>query len=229
MKNDSSRAGVALSRSLRDRAGAARPTSGAGGSLAVAYHESAHCIAGRFLGFEIAVATITPSQHFGGSVRGPGCNLDESPADIIADARARCEEAVALMPCRGEPREDCGAWSVHATSRCIELLAGKEVERLSGFDYEGGAATDMALADIYAGSVCVSAGAVAAFLAYCTAEAREILRRHWYSVERVAEALLEHGTLNGQAIDELIFQAEASQELEAEHKRRAVMTAMRKR
>jgi hypothetical protein len=71
------------------------------------------------------------------------------------------------MPHLGEPREDCGAWTVHATSRCIELLAGKEGERLSGFDYEGGATTDVALARAYAATVVYTDGAIGAFLKFC--------------------------------------------------------------
>jgi hypothetical protein len=210
---------------LRDDAAGARPLMswGADAVLAVAFHEAAHCITGRYLGFEIGIATITPSKHFGGTVRGPRCDLDESPADMIADARARCEEALVHMPHRGEPRDDCGAWSVHATSRCIELMAGKEGERLSGFDYEGGCATDMALARAYAATVVYTDGAIGAFLKFCSTEAKAILRKHRTALDTVANGLLEHKTLNGQAIDELIFEAEAADELEAERKRRAVM------
>jgi len=145
---------------------------------------------------------------------------------MIADARARCDEAVALMPSCGQSREDCGAWSAHATSRCIELMAGKEGERLSGFDYEGGCATDMALANIYAESVCVSAGAVAAFIDYCRCEALELLKGHWHSVEALASALYGMQTLDGAAIDAIIFAAEGKSSHEAELQRRARMTAM---
>jgi hypothetical protein len=209
--------------SLRDAA-AARPVMSCrpGSVLAVAFHEAAHCIAGRYLGFEIGIATIVPSRHFGGAVRGPGCDLDEIPADMIADARARCEEALAHMPGRGEPRGECGAWSVHATSRCIELMAGKEGERLSGFYYEGGGcATDMALALAYAATVVYTDAAIGAYLKFCSTEARAILRKHRTALDTVANGLLEHKTLNGQQIDDLIFQAEAADELEAERKRRA--------
>jgi hypothetical protein len=227
--NNPSRASLALSSSLRDRAGAARPSSsGAGGSLAaaIAYHEASHVVAGRYLGFEIGVATIVPSQHFGGAVRGPGCDLDESPADMIADAMARCDEAMELMPHRGEPRDDCGVWSAHATSRCIELLAGKEGERLSGFDCEGGAATDMALAKIYAGTVCLSSEAVDAFLDYCKIEAHELLKARWHAVQAVARALEERKTLDGAEIDAIIFAAESKATHEDELRRRQRMVDM---
>jgi hypothetical protein len=209
---------------LRDDAAAARLfVMGASGALAVAFHESSHALVGRYLGFEIGIATITPSKHFGGTVRGPGSDLDATPADMIADARARCEDALVHMPHRGEPRDDCGAWSVHATSRCIELMAGKEGERLSGFDYEGGCVTDMALARAYAATVVYTGGAIGAFLKFCSTEAKAILKKHRTALDAVANGLLEHKTLDGQQIDELIFQAEAADELEAERKRRAVM------
>jgi hypothetical protein len=209
---------------LRENAAPARVLSlDTGGLLAIAFHEAAHRIAGRYLGFDIAVATITPSKHFRGTVRGPGCDLDETPVEIIADARARCEEALAHMPHRGEPRDDCGAWGVHATSRCIELVAGKEGERLSGFEYKGGCATDMALARAYAATVVYTDGAIGAFLKYAGIEAKAILKKHRTALDAVANGLLEHKTLNGCQVDELIYQAEAADELEAEHKRRAAM------
>jgi hypothetical protein len=213
---------------LREDAAGARPLMSWGADAvlavsAIAWHEAAHCITGRYLGFEIGIATITPSKHFGGTVRGPRCDLDESPADMIADARARCEEALVHMPHRGEPRDDCGAWSVHATSRCIELMAGKEGERLSGFDYEGGRATDMALARAYAATVVYTDGAIGAFLKYAGIEAKAILKKHRTALDAVANGLLEHKTLDGQAIDELISKAEAADEIEAEHKRREAM------
>jgi hypothetical protein len=224
MRNDSSVGSAPFPPSPRDAAAARPLVRGTGGALAVAFHESAHCITGRYLGFEIAVATIVPSKHFGGTVRGPGCDLYATPADVIADGRARCEEALVHMPHRGEPRDDCGAWSIHATSRCIELVAGKEGERLSGFDYAGGCATDMALARAYAETVVYTDAAIGAFLKFCSTEAKAILRKHRTALNAVANGLLEYKTLDGQAIDELIFQAEAEDELEAEHKRRSAMT-----
>jgi len=187
MRNEVSVGTVPFPPSLRDAA-VARPvlSSGRGGVLAVAFHEASHALVGRYLGFEIGVATIVPSKHFGGTVRGPGCDLDATPADMIADARARCEEALVHIPHRGEPRDDCGAWSVHATSRCIELVAGKEGERLSGFEYEGGCATDMSLARAYAATVVFTEGAIGAFLKFCSTEAKAILRKHRTALDTVA-------------------------------------------
>jgi hypothetical protein len=232
MNPDLSTGGVPFPPSLRDRATVAAPQyPGVRDLLAcVAFHEAAHAIVGRYLGFEVGIATIVPSRHFGGAVRGPGCDLDEIPADMIADARARCEEALALMPCRGEPREDCGTWTVHATSRCIELMAGKEGERLSGLDYgEGGSATDFALARLYAETVVCTDDSIDAFLNFCSTEAKAILKKHRAAWGAVANGLLEHKTLDGRQIDELIFRAEAADELEAERKHRAAMAAMASR
>jgi len=222
MKNEVSGGEAPFPPSLRDAAGGHHSLVVPAG-LAVAFHEASHALVGRYLGFEIGIATIVPSKHFGGTVRGPGCDLDATPADMIADARTRCEEALALMPHRGESREDFGIWSVHATSRCIELMAGKEGERLSGFDYEGGCATDMALARAYAATVVYTDGAIGAFLKFCSIEAKAILRKHRTALNAVANGLLEHKTLNGQQIDELIFQAESADELEAEVRRRRAM------
>ena len=84
----------------------------------------------------------------------------------------------------------------------------------------------MALANIYAESVCVSAGAVAAFIDYCRCEARELLKAHWHAVEAVARALQERQTLDGVEIDTIIFASEANAAHEAEIIRRQRMASM---
>jgi len=107
--------------------------------LAVAFHEASHALVGRYLGFEIGVATIVPSKHFGGTVRGPGCDLDATPADMIADARARCEEALVHIPHRGEPRDDCGAWSVQLPLDVLSLWPARKVKGCLGLSMKGAA------------------------------------------------------------------------------------------
>ena len=200
---------------------------GAGGVLAmVSVHEAAHAVVGRFSGFQIHLATIAPSRYFGGQVRASEVEPD-SPEDIVADASARCAQALDLLPAPGESRDDIGPWLAHVQCRVIELVAGREGERIAGIESNPEtAATDFALARIYAATICLSAGAVAAFLDYCKIEARALLRAHWPSLQAVARALEEHQTLGGAEIDAIIFAAEADAAHEAEIRRRDRMVDM---
>ena len=84
----------------------------------------------------------------------------------------------------------------------------------------------MAAAKLYAEVLCISHAAITPFLAYCSAEAREILKAHWPAVEAIARALEEHQTLAGDTIDEIIFQAEADAVHETELRRREAMADM---
>jgi hypothetical protein len=168
---------------LRDRAATAPPGEslpGVGGVLArVAYHEASHAVIGRVFGFPIAVATIVSGPYFAGQVRASDSD-PESPEDIVADATARCAQAIALLPAPGEPREDIGPWLAHTQARVIELVAGREGEKLAGYDSDPKTVeTDFALARLYAGTVCISGAAISSFIGYCSAEARELLKVHW--------------------------------------------------
>jgi hypothetical protein len=106
-------------------------------------------------------------------------------------------------------------------------VAGRAAEAIAGIDSNSEtAATDMALAKLYAGTVCISESAISSFIGYCSAEARELLKVHWRAVEAVANALKEHKTLDGEAIDRIILEAEADATHEAEIIRRERMAAM---
>jgi hypothetical protein len=120
MRNDLSCVGASspFPASPRDRAAPAAPTSLGGGVLAcVAFHEAAHALVGRYFGFPIAVATIVPTKYHGGQVRGPGCNPDDNPQDMVREAEERCDQARAALPPPGEDRTDIGAWIAHVQCR----------------------------------------------------------------------------------------------------------------
>jgi len=63
-------------------------------------------------------------------------------------------------------------------------------------------------------------------MAACRADAIQILKAHWHAVEAIALALDARGTLTGDDIDLIIFEAEAEVERRAELSRRKRMAAM---
>jgi hypothetical protein len=58
------------------------------------------------------------------------------------------------------------------------------------------------------------------FISACAAEARAILRRHEDVVDALAGALVEHRTLDGAQIDDIISRTVAAHQLAHEHERR---------
>jgi len=232
MENESSRAAVP-SCCLRDVAAAARPclSSGTGGSLAVsviAWHESGHCVVARYLGLPVAGVTIKASADYAGLCFGP--NTDPSkvtPSVLREEAERRCNDATELLSPPGERRDCTASWLIHAQSLVIESVAGWASEQLAGFDRElESGSTDYAVARMYARSIVHSDEAVSSFVESCRLDAIKILKDHWAAVEAVATALDEKQTLDGVAIDAIIYRAESKALHDAELRRRERMTAM---
>jgi hypothetical protein len=185
-------------------------------------HESSHVIVGRHLGFPVALATIIPGPDYGGRVIGPGTDPGASLAEQIARTESHCAQAMSLRPGPGEPQDDYAPWECEARCRCLELLAGREGERLAAGDATLSADSDLQLANLYAGTVCAPA-AIPAYLAFARQQARAILQSHWYTVLAPATALDREGTLTGETIDRIISQAEATAEHHREVARRQKM------
>jgi len=190
-----------------------------------ALHEAGHVLVARFYGLPVKCATVVATAHFHGMVVAPDSDPNASPEELIEAAEALCEQVTRNVPGPGESLDDMAVWSVHATSRCVELLAGYAAERLAGYACNEAGSTDRKIAEIYAGTVC-SAGALSAFLDYCRAEATEILRAHWLAVPAIAENLDRRGTMTGAELDELISEAEFQIAREAELRRRKKMAEM---
>jgi len=152
-----------------------------------AIHEAGHAVAARFFDLPIASVTIIPTKYFGGfTAGGPGFDpAAATPETLLSGPRERCGQALAITPGPGEPREDVGAWLVYVQARVIECAAGRAAEVIAGHADEGSDETDLAIAREYAATICVTPGAVEAFLSYAAVEARELLRRHWHAVEAV--------------------------------------------
>jgi hypothetical protein len=133
----------------------------------------------RYFALPIASATIIPGKYFSGRVLAPGADPEASPEAEIAVAEALCEQAQSLMPAPGESQDDAAPWIVHVRARCIELLAGREAERIAFGTAALSSETDIALARIFAASICAP-GAIDTYLGYAGSEAREILKRWWH-------------------------------------------------
>jgi ATP-dependent Zn protease len=82
------------------------------------------------------------------------------------------------------------------------------------------ATNDMRRAEAFANLVASTAKSAAAFLDYARCEAAEILAAHKSAVAAIADALIEHGTLNAEQIDDCIAIGEAEGALQVEKARR---------
>jgi len=130
----------------------------------LAFHESGHVLVSRFYGLPIKSVTIVPTAFYGGRVLGLDADQDASPAEQIAATARLCQQARALLAGPGEDLADGSIWAMHAACRTIELMAGHAGERL--FDERAPPldwATDLALARLYASTICAPA-AIAAYL-----------------------------------------------------------------
>lgn len=190
---------------------------------ALAFHEAGHVLVGRYFGLEVASVTIIPGAHYAGRVFAPGASDETSPEAQIAAVQAICAEARSLQPEPGEDPENYAVWAVHAHSRCLELLAGHEGERLRDpraafLSWE----TDLTLARLYASTIC-HPGAVAPYLHFAATEARAILKTWRLPLDALAEALEARRTLSGEMVDQILAAAVCEAAMRAEMARRQRM------
>jgi hypothetical protein len=126
------------------------------------------------------------------------------------------------------PSRDIAA-EVYATvhTRVVELLSGTEAEGLCFPDQPPMteqapmvATSDMQHAGAFANLICNSPKSAATFLEFARCEAAEILAAHKSPVQAIADALIEHGTLDAKQIAACIAVGEAQDALAAEKARR---------
>jgi hypothetical protein len=186
-----------------------------GGNYRIAVHEASHSVATRALGDPVAGVTIIPNGTLKGRMWGPGfsdLNLDDAPFyEKIRD----------YIPQTGESKIDAAPMYGRVHTACTQLVAGEQGELL----FFPGEETLFAVSDIwealgYASLVASSFEAVELFLAFIKHETFALLQKHKTAVRMIAEALIEHGTLNGEEVDDLIVQAEAEDALAVERSRR---------
>jgi len=183
----------------------------------IAQHEAAHLTVGRVLGAKFGGATINENLDlgFGGMCWGPDFKshfAGETSNSVI-------EHIVDLMPRDGDTREDTGEIYQHVFARVVELTAGSEAEKLA-FSDAWPATDDRKQERQLAALIYSSPEAQDMFIAACAAEARAILRRHQDVVDALAAALVEHRTLDGAQIDDVISRAVAARQLSQEYERR---------
>jgi hypothetical protein len=173
-----------------------------------ALHEGGHTVVGRALGAEIGGCTIIEGPDYGGLTWGPTGNssrlssVDEKP-DI-------CAQIAASMPGFGEPRENAAEVFTFCHVRVVDLCAGTAAETiLHPACAPWVAHSDIREARKIASMVCTSESAVDAYLAFGLAEAKALIIEHRAAVWAIAEALMDHRTLDAEQIDNIIASAPA--------------------
>jgi len=150
---------------------------------ATAYHEAGHAVAAWKLGYRPISASITAVEESVGEVRHenpfPGVNLEFDGSDL---ARSRVERAIMI--------------------RLAGPIAQKRYRPTSWRRWQGGA--DYAVAADLALRVCGSGEVASAFLKWLDLRAKALIENHWPAVERLAIALIKHGTMNQEEIAALM-------------------------
>jgi hypothetical protein len=188
----------------------------------IACHEASHCVVARALGSIVERVTIKPEGGFEGQClrRGP-----ETAASL--QLRASSSEVLSIMdvaarlspPEIGEARVAISEGVVRAETLVIELLAGTVGETVALPDVEPlSAEHDLIEARALASVVSF---AVEPLLEFCKAEAKAILSANRDVLLSLADALVEHGSLDGEMVDAVISSAIARRQLADEHRRRA--------
>jgi hypothetical protein len=189
----------------------------------VAIHEASHCLSGLVLlgADSLGGATICPSASYGGRTWGKlnSAELGSTSAeDVPVDL---CDRLRMFMPASGEPISDASEIHAHVRGRVVDLLSGSEGERLLCTDGPPWhAESDLAQARRLAGIICCSAETVELFLAFCRAEASNLVAKHRTSIQAVAAALIEHRTLTGGQIVAVVAKSIAHEAMIAKQQRR---------
>jgi hypothetical protein len=193
------------------------------------WHEASHAVIKRLLSAPgpnpIGGVSVQPGPDFDGLCWGAGHDKEVSFAFGHTDAQT--DRILALIastiPPKGEA-EPGAVSNVYAEvfAHTIEAVAGVEGERLFVPGPPSLGESDLHLACGLASLIC-SPGSVDAFIAFCRAEATELLKQHSHVVLAIAEELRIHRELNGSQVDAVIAQAVSRAAIRAEHERRAAM------
>lgn len=158
--------------------------------IATAYHEAGHAVASHVLKYapKTKKLTIEPEPEFG--------NLGHALAFFMPSLKPDLEDDLKTM--------------ARLEARVIVLLAGPESERkYTGRYNNAGAAGDHADAADYALRMDSNSTCMAAHREYCRQRAIQLVDHQWKMIEKLAEALLEHKTLNGKQVRAILDESHA--------------------
>jgi len=184
----------------------------------IALHEAAHLTVGRASGAAFGGATIeeNPELGFSGLCWGP-----DFQSRFAGETSAVIEQLDELMPRDGDPRDGMAEIYQHVFTRVVELTAGSEAEKLH-FGDAWEASDDRKQEQQLAQLIFSTPQSADAFIAACALEARAILQRQADVVEALAAALVEHRTLDGAQIDDIISRTVVARQLAQERERRRI-------
>jgi hypothetical protein len=196
----------------------------------IAAHESGHCYVGKAVGTLVDYVTIVPNGVFAGRCVRRGASSSSS-LNFVDDSQpapppATTEELVSICKEIGPPkigtrRIKFAKEIAHAQIMCLELVAGTVCERVMFPDCPVlSAEHDDIEARALASVVCAAPEAIDAFVRYAEAEAEELIRAHLGVVTALIDALVERGTLSGEAIDQVIAHAVVMEVAQVERVRR---------
>jgi hypothetical protein len=177
----------------------------------ISVHEAGHVVCARYFDLPVGGSTIVASGRTGGLTWGASEQLDRAAFDESAVHGVDddiLETARALRPMIGESFTPAAEWHQRCRVRCIGALAAEEAERILLPDHLPiGGVGDQLQARQFATMFCTSPNSVNSFLEVCRVEAAEIVGASRHIVLALAYALVEHRTLDGGQIDDIIAQA----------------------
>lgn len=158
-----------------------------------AYHEAGHVVAATFLrfGHKPKKATIIPTEDYLGVVHPYEKRAEYPEYDLDAKTQIKWEHTL------------------------IGYLAGLVAEKIAAGRYNyRGAHSDMQVAQAIVEARSGDGESGALYYRWAKARTKELLQARWQYVERVADALMQHKTLNSRQIREAMFGEKMGQDME---------------
>jgi hypothetical protein len=192
----------------------------------ISCHEASHATVQRLLSAKpIGGVSVQAGPDFDGLCWSPG--HDKGRSFAFGCTNAQTDRILAMIastiPPKGEaePGELSNVYA-EVFAHTIEAVAGVEGERLFVPGPPSLGESDLHLARGLASLIC-SPGSIDAFIAFCRAEATELLTQHSRVVLAIAQELRIKRELDGRELDAVIADAVACKALRVEHERRAAM------
>jgi hypothetical protein len=170
----------------------------------IAIHEASHVTVAGYMLLTVAGSTIEYVNGHHGCTWSNESDL-EPGAETVADI---CAALSPLMPGIGNSRIDIAVELQRAHHHVLELLAGREGERLFSGTMLPNTEHDLEEAAAIAGLICRSPASIAAYLEFCRTEVAALLADHRAVVLAIADGLIRYRTINGEQITTLIANAQ---------------------